>query len=119
MTELDRRRFLVAVAATVAVTGISWYSPDGAKETVARADVLAAAPNPLTPMLPRLLPPPGPGSRVMLPGGAVLDKLPGNGDLLAWTVDGAEEAKALSARGVQGLISNRPADLLEAFGASA
>jgi peptidoglycan/xylan/chitin deacetylase (PgdA/CDA1 family) len=87
VSELDRRRFLVAVAATVAVTGISWYSPDGAKETVARADVLGAAPSPLTPMLPRLLPPPGPGSRVMLPGGAVLDKLPGNGDLLAWTVD--------------------------------
>jgi peptidoglycan/xylan/chitin deacetylase (PgdA/CDA1 family) len=87
VTELDRRRFLVAVAATVAVTGISWCSPDGAKETVARADVPGAAPIPVTPMPPRLLPPPGPGSRVVLPGGAVLNKLPGNGDLLAWTVD--------------------------------
>jgi peptidoglycan/xylan/chitin deacetylase (PgdA/CDA1 family) len=87
VSELDRRRFLVAVAATVAVTGISWCSTDGTKETVARADVLGSAPNPVTPVMTRLLPPPGPGSRVMLPGGAVLKQLPGNGDLLAWTVD--------------------------------
>jgi peptidoglycan/xylan/chitin deacetylase (PgdA/CDA1 family) len=87
VSELDRRRFLVAVAATVAVTGISWYSADGAENTVARADVLGSAPNPVTPALPRLAPPPGAGSRVVLPGGAVLNKLPGNGDLLAWTVD--------------------------------
>ena len=87
MSELDRRRFLVAVAATVAVTGISWSSANGPKETVARADVLGSAPNPVTPVLPRLLPPPGRASRVTLPGGAVLNKLPGNGDLLAWTVD--------------------------------
>jgi peptidoglycan/xylan/chitin deacetylase (PgdA/CDA1 family) len=86
VSELDRRRFLVAVAATVAVTGISWYSADGPENTVARADVLGSAPNPVTPALPRLAPP-GPGSRVVLPGGAVLNKLPGNGDLLAWTVD--------------------------------
>ena len=86
MSELDRRRFLVAVAATVAVTGISWYSADGPGNTVARADVLGSAPNPVTPALPRLAPP-GPGSRVVLPGGAILNKLPGNGDLLAWTVD--------------------------------
>jgi peptidoglycan/xylan/chitin deacetylase (PgdA/CDA1 family) len=65
VSELDRRRFLVALAATVAVTGIS----------VAHADV------------PALLPPPGPRSRVALPGGSVLKELPGNGDLLAWTVD--------------------------------
>jgi peptidoglycan/xylan/chitin deacetylase (PgdA/CDA1 family) len=87
VSELDRRRFLVAVAATVAVSGISWCSPEGPKETVARADVLGSAPNPATPVPPHLLPPPGPASRVMLPGGAVLNKLPGNGDLLAWTVD--------------------------------
>jgi peptidoglycan/xylan/chitin deacetylase (PgdA/CDA1 family) len=93
--ELDRRRFLVAVAATVAVTGISCYPANGAKETVARADVLGAAPIPSTPMLPRLLPPPGPGSRVMLPGGAVLTKLPGNGDLLAWTVDDGADTEVV------------------------
>lgn len=87
MTELDRRRFLVAVAATVAVTGISWSSANGPKETVARADVLGSAPSPVAPAPPKLLPPPGPASRVMLPGGGVLKQLPGNGDLLAWTVD--------------------------------
>jgi len=87
VSELDRRRFLVAVAATVAVTGISWCSAGGPKETVARGEVPGIAPNPATPVLPPLLPPPNPGSRVVLPGGAVLTKLPGNGDLLAWTVD--------------------------------
>jgi peptidoglycan/xylan/chitin deacetylase (PgdA/CDA1 family) len=54
---------------------------------VARGDVPGSAPNPATPVLPPLLPPTDPGSRVVLPGGAVLNKLPGNGDLLAWTVD--------------------------------
>ncbi|MBW0013639.1 polysaccharide deacetylase family protein [Mycobacterium sp.] len=85
---MDRRRFLVAVAATVAVTGISAYSSGGAKGTVARADIApGSAPSPATPALPPLLPPPDRGSRVVLPGGAVLKKLPGDGDLLAWTVD--------------------------------
>jgi peptidoglycan/xylan/chitin deacetylase (PgdA/CDA1 family) len=87
VTELDRRRFLFAVAATVAVTGISLSSGNGSKETVARAEVLGSAPNPVAPPPPKLLPPPGPASRVALPGGAVLSKLPGDGDLLAWTVD--------------------------------
>jgi peptidoglycan/xylan/chitin deacetylase (PgdA/CDA1 family) len=87
VTELDRRRFLIAVAATVAVTGISWSSASGPSETVARGEVPGAAPRPVGRALPPLLPPPSPGSRVMLPGGAVLNKLPGNGDLLAWTVD--------------------------------
>ncbi|OBK51719.1 polysaccharide deacetylase family protein [Mycobacterium sp. 1081908.1] len=84
---MDRRRFLVAVAATVAVTGISWCSEAGTRGTVARADVPRSAPSPAAPALPPLLSPPGPASRVTLPGGAVLSKLPGNGDLLAWTVD--------------------------------
>jgi peptidoglycan/xylan/chitin deacetylase (PgdA/CDA1 family) len=87
VTELDRRRFLVAVAATVAVTGISWWSADGPSQTVARGDAPGSAPRPVARVLPPLLPPPSPGSRVVLPGGAVLNKLPGDGDLLAWTVD--------------------------------
>lgn len=87
VTELDRRRFLVAVAATVAVTGISWCSDGGPKESVARAEVPGSAPSPAAPALPPLLSPPDRGSRVALPGGAVLSKLPGDGDLLAWTVD--------------------------------
>jgi peptidoglycan/xylan/chitin deacetylase (PgdA/CDA1 family) len=87
VSELDRRRFLIAVAATVAVTGMSWYSAGGPSETVARGDVPGSAPRPLTPVPPPLLSPPNPGARVVLPGGAALTKLPGNGDLLAWTVD--------------------------------
>jgi peptidoglycan/xylan/chitin deacetylase (PgdA/CDA1 family) len=85
--ELDRRRFLVAVAATVAVTGISAYASGGSTETVARGEVPGSAPSPAAPALPPLLSPPERGSRVELPGGAALSKLPGNGDLLAWTVD--------------------------------
>lgn len=86
MNELDRRRFLVAVAATVAVTGISWSSAAGPHETVARGDVIGSVPNPIAPTLPPLLPPPPKGSRVPLPGGAALNKLPGS-DLVAWTAD--------------------------------
>jgi peptidoglycan/xylan/chitin deacetylase (PgdA/CDA1 family) len=90
VSELDRRRFLVAVAATVAVTvvsEVSQYAAGGSTETVARGDVLRSAPSPAAPVLSPLLPPPERGSRVELPGGGVLNKLPGNGDLLAWTVD--------------------------------
>ncbi|OBH86910.1 polysaccharide deacetylase [Mycobacterium scrofulaceum] len=72
VAELDRRRFLAALAATVAVT------TGGAAECVARGDVSGLVPS---------APPPDPRSRVALPGGGVLNKLPGNGDLLAWTVD--------------------------------
>ena len=87
MAELDRRRFLVALAATVAVSGISRYSTGGPNEAVARGDVPGSAPLPAAPVSPPLSPPPDPRSRVALPGGGVLNKLPGNGDLLAWTVD--------------------------------
>ena len=93
MSELDRRRFLVAVAATVAATGISWSSG----EAVARADVLGSAPNPGAPLPPTLLPPPDPGSRVALPRGAVLKTLPGQGDLLAWTVDDGADTDVVRA----------------------
>jgi hypothetical protein len=75
VSELDRRRFLVAVATTVAVTGISWCSAGGPNEALARGDVPGSAPNPATPVLPPLLPPTDPGSRVVLPGGAILNKL--------------------------------------------
>lgn len=83
MTALDRRHFLVAVAATVAATRASWSATAGS----ARADVLGSAPGPINPATPKLLPPPGAGARVALPGGSVLKVLPGDGDLLAWTVD--------------------------------
>lgn len=78
MSGLDRRRFLVAIAATVAATF-------AAAET-AHADVLGSAPDP-GPLPPNVLPPPDPAARVAPPRGAVLKQLPGHGDLLAWTVD--------------------------------
>lgn len=78
MAELDRRRFLVALAATVAAA-------TGGLDAAARGDVRGSAPSPDAPFLP--LSPPDPRSRVALPDGGVLNKLPGNGDLLAWTVD--------------------------------
>jgi peptidoglycan/xylan/chitin deacetylase (PgdA/CDA1 family) len=93
VSELDRRRFLVAVAATVAVTGISWSSAGGPRETVARAEV--PAPRPGAPGLPPLLSPPDRASRVLLPGGTVLTKLPGNGDHLAWTVDDGADSEVV------------------------
>ena len=70
VSDLDRRRCLAAVAATVAVTGISWSSAGGPKETMARADAPAA--RPAAPVLPPILSPPDPRSRVELPGGGVL-----------------------------------------------
>jgi peptidoglycan/xylan/chitin deacetylase (PgdA/CDA1 family) len=94
--ELDRRRFLVAVAATVAVTGISWYS-GGPNETMARGDVRGSAPSPATPVLPPVLPPPDKRLRVQLPGGGVQSKLPGQGDLLAWTVDDGADTEVVRA----------------------
>ncbi|SPM43318.1 polysaccharide deacetylase, partial [Mycobacterium numidiamassiliense] len=93
VTELDRRRFLVAVAATMAVSGVCWSS--GSKHTLAHADVLGSAPGPINPALPKLLPPPGPDSRVALPGGGVLKQLPGTGDLLAWTVDDGVDSEVV------------------------
>lgn len=87
MSELDRRRFLVALAATVAATTIA--TPE---LTPARADVLGSAPDPIAP---RVLPPPGPESRVPLPRGAVLKQLPGRGDLLAWTVDDGADTEVV------------------------
>ncbi len=69
MIEHDRRRFLVALAA-----GVLSFAAGGTG--TARGDVLGSVPGPVNP-----------GSRVALPGGAVLKKLPGNGDLVAWTVD--------------------------------
>ncbi|MEE6177635.1 polysaccharide deacetylase family protein [Mycobacterium sp. 050134] len=74
MSELARRRFLLALAAVFA--GVSSCAAGGPPAPVARGDVLGSAPGPINP-----------GSRVALPGGAVLKRLPGNGGLLAWTVD--------------------------------
>ncbi|QLL10152.1 polysaccharide deacetylase family protein [Mycobacterium vicinigordonae] len=58
------------MAATVAAIGLPGYTTP-----LARADIRPMAPSP------------DPGSRVDLPGAGALKRLPGNGNLLAWTVD--------------------------------
>jgi len=50
-------------------------------DTVAHGDVAGSAP--------------GPGSRIALPGGGVLNRLPGRGDLLAWTVDDGADSEVV------------------------
>lgn len=76
MGEFDRRRLLIALAATVAVGGLSRYPQ-------ARADLRPLSPSP------------DPGSRVELPGGGAVKTLPGNGNLLAWTVDDGSNSEVV------------------------
>jgi peptidoglycan-N-acetylglucosamine deacetylase len=90
VSELNRRRFLKALSAAVlAGAGMSRGVLGGPPQTPRAVAAAVASP-------PRaggevvagaLLPPPAPSARVALPGGGVLNKLPGNGNLLALTVD--------------------------------
>ncbi|MEO9221558.1 MAG: polysaccharide deacetylase family protein [Mycobacteriaceae bacterium] len=89
---MGRRRFLTLLAAATMATAAACDSkpdtpagPKAAAETPPAPPVPPVRPASLTP--PSLLPPPLASSRVALPGGATLTKLPGNGDLLAFTVD--------------------------------
>lgn len=79
---LDRRQFLVALsAATLAGIGLTRCAstaPHAAQPTPVAAEQPPGA---------GLLPPPPRSARVPLPGGGVLSTLPGDGDLLALTVD--------------------------------
>ncbi|MCV7329467.1 polysaccharide deacetylase family protein [Mycobacterium cookii] len=96
---MNRRRFLGALSATVlgGIGGIGGIGGMGAPR-----DVLGGPPQPPTAAAAAVtsppagggevvagakLPPPAPIVRVALPGGGVLSKLPGNGNLLALTVD--------------------------------
>jgi peptidoglycan-N-acetylglucosamine deacetylase len=96
VSELNRRRFLGALSA--AVLGGAGVGPGvlGGPPQTPKAVAAAVAPPPragakfapaaqLPP--PPLLPPPALSARIALPGGGVLDKLPGEGNLLALTVD--------------------------------
>jgi peptidoglycan/xylan/chitin deacetylase (PgdA/CDA1 family) len=79
--QVDRRHFLVALSAvTVGAMGLTRYAVGG-QPGAAEATAVAVE------QLPALLPPPPPEARVALPGGGVLSSLPGDGDLLALTVD--------------------------------
>lgn len=78
--QLNRRNFIAALSiATVGAIGLSRCAT-GEPPRVASA---AASQPPST----GLLPPPPKSSRIALPGGGVLSSLPGDGDLLALTVD--------------------------------
>jgi peptidoglycan-N-acetylglucosamine deacetylase len=94
VSELNRRRFLGALAAaTVAGVGVARYEVGTPSRTLAQVSD-AVAPAGRTAALPTasaapttaLLPPPA-TARVALPGGGVLNILPGHADLLALTVD--------------------------------
>jgi peptidoglycan/xylan/chitin deacetylase (PgdA/CDA1 family) len=95
--ELSRRRFLGALAAaTVAGVGAARLAVDPQPRTFARA----VAPNAATsgPTAPSaLLPPPSLSTRIPLPGGGALSKIPGHGDLLAVTVDDGANSEVVRA----------------------
>ncbi|OBG83703.1 polysaccharide deacetylase [Mycobacterium sp. E136] len=78
--ELNRRNFIAALSiATVGAVGLSRCTTDGQPQVTG---VAAETPDPVG-----LLPPPPKSARVALPGDGVLSILPGDGDLLALTVD--------------------------------
>ena len=90
MSELNRRRFLGALSAAVlGGVGVGRGVLGGPPQTLtAVAAAVASPPRAAGEVVPgALLPQPAPIVRVPLPGGGVLNKLPGDGNLLALTVD--------------------------------
>jgi len=90
VSELNRRRFLGALSAAVlGGVGVGRGVLGGPPQTpTAVAFAVASPPRAAGEVVPgALLPPPAPIARVPLPGGGVLNKLPGDGNLLALTVD--------------------------------
>lgn len=89
--QLNRRHFIAALSlATLSGVGLSRCSI-GTQPHVAAASEPVAAPPP-----PKVLPPPPRSARIRLPGG-VLSILPGDGDLLALTVDDGVNSDVLRA----------------------
>lgn len=84
VSDLDRRRFLASLAAaTVAGVGLAHATIDTKSPRKASLETVPAAAEVNT----DLLPPPPASARVALPGDGILHRLPGEGDLLALTVD--------------------------------
>ena len=86
---MNRRRFLGSLAASVvAAVGAARLVVDPPPRTFAQAPAgaSAAASGPAAPA-DLLLPPPPLSERIPLPGGGALTKIPGQGDLLALTLD--------------------------------
>lgn len=100
MSDLNRRRFLGALAAaTVAGVGAARLVVDPQPRTFAQAPVAAASPPgaATAARAARVLPPPPSTARIGLPGGGALMKLPGEGDLLALTVDDGVNSEVVRA----------------------
>jgi peptidoglycan/xylan/chitin deacetylase (PgdA/CDA1 family) len=81
---LSRRRLLLGLVAGATAIGAAGCGIGGSRHV---AQPAAAPPPPPAPAWPALAPPPPPAARVLLPGGGVLSSLPGDGDLLALTLD--------------------------------
>jgi peptidoglycan/xylan/chitin deacetylase (PgdA/CDA1 family) len=96
-SELSRRRFLGALAAaTVAGVGAARLVVDPQPRTFAQTSPAnVATSGPTAPAA--LLPPPPPSARIPLPGRGVLSKIPGEGDLLALTVDDGVNSEVVRA----------------------
>ena len=95
--ELNRRRFLgTLAAATVAGVGAARLVVDPQPQTFAQtAGGAVATSGPTAPAA--LLPPPPPSARIALPGGGALTKIPGEGDLLALTLDDGVNSEVVRA----------------------
>jgi len=92
-SELDRRHFLVALSvATLAGVGVMRCNVDGQAKSAEPSPAAVQHP----PGLPALLPPPSQSARIQVPGG-VLSSLPGDGDLLALTVDDGVSSEVVQA----------------------
>ncbi|OBK11017.1 polysaccharide deacetylase family protein [Mycobacterium asiaticum] len=93
---MSRRRFLGSLAvSTVASVGLARCMVDPQPRTFAQTPAGLAPPT--GPTAAGLLPPPPPTARVRLPGGGVLSQLPGDGDLLALTVDDGTSSEVVRA----------------------
>lgn len=101
MSELNRRRFMASLAAaTVAGVGLARLIVDPQPRTFADAPVDSVPTSgPAAPAggLGGLLPPPPRSARIALPGGGALTKIPGDGDLLALTLDDGVSSEVVRA----------------------
>lgn len=99
MSDLNRRRFLGSLAAgTVLAVGAARCVVDPQPRTFAQTPTAAGAEAGLAaPSAAGLLPPPPATARIRLPGGGALSQLPGNGDLLALTVDDGVSTEVVGA----------------------
>jgi peptidoglycan/xylan/chitin deacetylase (PgdA/CDA1 family) len=84
VSSLSRRRLLLGLVAGATAIGAAGCGIGGPSHV---AQPAVAPPLPPAPLWPALAPPPPPAARVLLPGGGVLSSLPGDGDLLALTLD--------------------------------